>query len=88
MAQHNLALMYENGMGVTKDCSEAAKWYRLAAEQGLASSQNNFGALLEAGDGVQQDFSAALEWYRRAEQAGDPNAPSNLNRLSNLLKRK
>ena len=39
--------------------SEAAKWYRLAAEQGLASSQNNFGALLEAGDGVEQDFPAA-----------------------------
>jgi TPR repeat protein len=28
--------MYDNGKGVPQDHAEAAKWYRTAAEQGLA----------------------------------------------------
>ena len=38
-AQYNLALAYENGNGMTKDLSEAVKWYRKAAEQGHAGAQ-------------------------------------------------
>jgi TPR repeat protein len=34
---------------------EAAKWYRLAAEQGNAQAQNNLAAMCEAGRGVKQD---------------------------------
>ena len=34
MAQYRLALMYERGMGTSKDTSSAYKWYRQAAEQG------------------------------------------------------
>jgi TPR repeat protein len=32
-AQNNLGLMYYEGEGVSQDYMEAAKWYRLAAEQ-------------------------------------------------------
>jgi hypothetical protein len=35
-SQYNLALMYDNGWGVTQDYKEAVKWYTLAAEQGHA----------------------------------------------------
>jgi len=34
-AQHNLGLMYENGLGVAQDEVEAARWYRLSADQGF-----------------------------------------------------
>ena len=34
LAQFNLGLMYYNGRGVTKDYTEAIKWYKKAAEQG------------------------------------------------------
>ena len=34
-AQYNLGVMYANGHGVSQDYAEAAKWYRLAAEQGM-----------------------------------------------------
>ena len=37
-AQYNLGVMYRNGQGVPHDDAEAVKWYRLAAEQGYASS--------------------------------------------------
>ncbi len=37
-AQNNLALMYDNGEGVPENDAEAVKWYRKAADQGLARS--------------------------------------------------
>ena len=33
--QYQLGIKYYNGDGVFQDYTEAAKWYRLAAEQGL-----------------------------------------------------
>ena len=40
-AQTNLGWIYEKGKGVTQDNQKAAKWYRLAAEQGFALAQFN-----------------------------------------------
>ena len=48
-AQYNLGTLYENGDGVPQDKSEAAKWYRAAAEQGDEDAQFN---LLWKGSGV------------------------------------
>jgi len=31
--------MYDNGYGVLQDYAEARKWYRLAADQGVAEAQ-------------------------------------------------
>lgn len=44
-AQCNLALMYENGRGVTKDYAKAVEWYTKAAEQGYAEAKNNLSIL-------------------------------------------
>ncbi|MBE0616885.1 MAG: sel1 repeat family protein [Proteobacteria bacterium] len=38
-AQYNLGLLYANGQGVPQNYTEAANWYRKAAEQGNASAQ-------------------------------------------------
>ena len=38
-AQYNLGVMYANGEGVAKDDEESVKWYRKAAEQGLAAAK-------------------------------------------------
>ena len=35
-AQHLLGLMHDHGLGVAKNDKEAVRWYRKAAEQGLA----------------------------------------------------
>ena len=37
--------VYDEGRGVARDYKEAAKWYRLAAEQGNISAQVNLGVL-------------------------------------------
>jgi len=38
-AQNYVGVMYANGVGVTKNDAHAAKWYRLAAEQGNAAQK-------------------------------------------------
>ena len=38
-AQYILGVIYETGLGVPRDAAEAARWYRLAAEQGDAWAQ-------------------------------------------------
>ena len=58
-AQLNLGFMYNQGLGVPQDNIEAAKWYRQAAEQGLAEAQAELGTLYFHGLGVPQDFFEA-----------------------------
>ena len=39
IAQNNLGFMYFNGQGVPQNHDEAAKWFWLAANRGVASAQ-------------------------------------------------
>lgn len=63
LAQYNLGVMYDNGLGVIQDYAEAVNWYRKAAEQGYASAQTNLGFMYENGSGVMQDAVVAHMWY-------------------------
>ena len=55
--------MYASGQGVAQDYKEAARLYRLAAEQGHAKAQGNLGIMYESGRGVAQDYVRAHMWY-------------------------
>ena len=44
-AQHELGAAYETGEGVEKDEVEAARWYRMAAEQGYRPSRAALGVM-------------------------------------------
>ena len=61
-----LGLMYVIGRGVLQDDAEAVRWYRQAAEQGLAQAQYNLGVMYANGQGVRQDDAEAVRWYRQA----------------------
>ena len=69
-SQYNLAVMYCNGAGVEQDYTEAARWYRKAAEQGHAHAQHNLGNRYSSGTGVEQDYTEAARWYRKGGGAG------------------
>ena len=43
--------MYANGEGVVEDDAEAVRWYRLAADQGVAIAQHNLGLMYGRGCG-------------------------------------
>ena len=58
--------MYRNGEGVPQDDAEAARWLRLAADQGHAEAQYNLGGMYAEGLGVPQDRVAAYMWLSLA----------------------
>jgi Sel1 repeat len=69
-AQMKLGAAYAKGEVVKLDYTQAAKWYRQAADQGHAGAQNALGELYEAGQGVTRDATEAAKWYRRAAEQG------------------
>ena len=68
-AQDRLGYFHARGV-VGKDYTEAAKWYRKAAEQGLAAGQYHLGDCYAKGKGVTGDPVEALKWYRKAADQG------------------
>ena len=76
--QFDIAKMYENGWGVSKDEVEAARWYRKAAEQGYLKAQNNLGQAYRNGRGVRKDYAEAMFWFRKAAAQGDARAQFNI----------
>ncbi|MNG16519.1 Localization factor PodJL [compost metagenome] len=72
-AQHNIGVMYAQGVGVIKDVKQAVSWYRKAAEKGHASAQFNLGVMYFLGEGVQQDNSNAYVWLSVGVANGSPD---------------
>ena len=77
--------MYYTGTGLTQDNQQAARWIRIAAEQGYAPAQLDLGYLYEQGKGVSLDYSAAYMWYKAAADRGAKAANAQLKKLSGLL---
>lgn len=63
---------HEYGSGVSKDFREAARWYFLAAAQGLAESNYHLGLMKAHGRGFAQDLSGAAIHFQKVR----PPAPS------------
>lgn len=80
-AQHNLALLYEDGRGVKQSYTEAAKWYAKAAKAGFSEAQNNLAVLYIIGNGVKQDRAQAEKLLTAAVGQGNENARRNLQKL-------
>lgn len=70
LAQRMLGGIYERGIRVPWNPSEAAHWYEMAAEQGDQDSQFALGKQYEDGRGVPKNFAVAVYWYQKAEQQG------------------
>jgi TPR repeat protein len=66
ITQYQRGLQYAKGDGVIQDFTEAAKWYRLAAEAGYAEAQKKLGFLYATGKGVPKDDAEAERWLRQA----------------------
>lgn len=78
VGQCNLGLNYKRGIGVQQDIAEGVRWYRKAADQGLATAQFNLGCSYSDGEGVAKDLIEAARWYRRAADQGFSKAQNNL----------
>ena len=79
--------MYIDGRGVPQDHAEAAKWYRLAADQGVAVAQYNLGVRYAVGTGVPQDDVMAYMWWNLAAAQGNAVAKGNKERVEKKMTR-
>ena len=61
----------ELGYDAAQDYAKAAKWYRMAAEQGDSRAQVKLGTMYALGEGVPQDRANAEKLYREAIEHGD-----------------
>ncbi len=77
-AQNNIAVLYEEGLGVERNDAEALKWYTKAAQQGLADAQFMTAFFHASGRGTTQDYQQAFVWYQKAAKQGHADAQNNL----------
>ena len=80
IAQELVGVMYQFGAGGDKCLSDAAYYFRLAAEQGSASAQTKIGKCYLAGEGVQEDDTKAFEWFEKAAKQNDADGQCMLGR--------
>lgn len=67
----NYALSCELGLGGLADWCEAERWFRVAAESGIAEAEYHLGSLLYRKG---RRFDEALKWLRSAEERGEDRA--------------
>jgi uncharacterized protein len=92
-AQFRLGEMYDNGEGIPQDYKEAAKWYRMAAEQEHTSirqeiqnsivlyhakAQYRLGLMYLSGKGVLKNYDELYKWIRMSAENGYASAQSRL----------
>lgn len=70
LAMTSLANLHMQGLGVPRDPTRAAGWYRRAAELGDAVGQLNIGDLLSRGVGVPRDRVKGYMWLGLAAAQG------------------
>jgi TPR repeat protein len=68
--------MSRDGKGGPKNYTDAIKWFRLAADQGLALAQFNLGLMYANGLGP-QDYVQAHMWLSLSATQGTQDAPRN-----------
>ncbi|CAN7521635.1 hypothetical protein [Polaromonas sp. LjRoot131] len=77
-AQHAVAMIYNQGLGVEVNHELANTWYRKSAEAGFVLAQASLAWNQHNGIGTAVDPALAFENYRRAAEQGHPYAMNNL----------
>ncbi len=78
LAQFYVGSLYRNGEGVDVDYLEAARWFKLSADNGEWISQSNLGQMYYLGQGVDQSYQNAAYYLELAATQGDPKSQHNL----------
>ncbi|WP_436246965.1 tetratricopeptide repeat protein [Mesorhizobium amorphae] len=80
-AETLVAEILSRGLGVPLNAAEAAKWYALAAEQGVPESQFQYALMLLDGRYVKKDEKGAYALMQAAAEAGNRLAQFNFAQL-------
>jgi hypothetical protein len=69
-AQYRMAIMMQNGLGMTANELQAFKYMRSAAETGHALAQHGLGFMYLEGECVEKNPAKAAEWFTQAAEQG------------------
>lgn len=78
LAQYQLSVCYDQGIGVRRSAAEAARWCEMAAFGGYGKAQCVIGYCYETGQGVSRNMRDAVRWYQAAAEQGEIEAINNL----------
>ena len=81
-AQYLLGVIYGKGnAAVAEDDVQAAKWYRMAAEQGHKEAQTRTAMMYAYGCGVEKNSAEAVKWFIKSAEQGYAPAQYHLGRM-------
>ena len=86
-AQANLASLYLEGTGVTRDVAQAINWFSAAARSGHASAAMTLTAMYRDGEPIDQDIVQAHAWAQVAQREAHPEAEGVLTGLEARMSR-
>jgi len=69
-AQYRMAIMLQNGLGMTENAALAFDYMRAAAEAGHGLAQHGLGFMYLEGECAEKDPARAAEWFRKAAEQG------------------
>jgi TPR repeat protein len=78
LAQTELGMMLEGGLGTAADLIQAREWYRLAAADGYPPAMVLLASLYSQGKGIAQDREEAFRLLQRAAEQGYAPAKTDL----------
>jgi TPR repeat protein len=73
-AQYYVGRLYEDGMGVPRNYTEAAKWYWAASAQNYTLAEVKLARMYLDGRGVPRSEAKAVRLYCRAGDSGNTDA--------------
>jgi uncharacterized protein len=75
-AQFDLGVLYAQGLGVRRDLTAAADWYRKSAAQGNAEAEFALGQMYSRGWGIPRDEADAIRWFQMANSVESDGPPT------------
>jgi TPR repeat protein len=73
-AQNQLAIMFNRGLGISRDYAAAVEWWRRAADGGQSTAQCNLGLMYLYGQGTPQNDVLAYVYFNAAAARGSMDA--------------
>jgi uncharacterized protein len=80
--QNSVGFAYEYGEGVTQDLAEAARWFKMAADQNNPDGQYNISQSYIHGTGVPKNHDEGIKYLVKAANNNHPTALFNLGCIS------
>jgi uncharacterized protein len=80
-AMYNLAVIYDNGIGVDQNKEKALHWYKLASDSNHKIAQFNLAWMFYNGEKIEKNNFEAFKYYSLSAEQGYAKAQFNLGNL-------